>query len=219
MKNTTLFIDFDSTFSQAEAFDILVEISIQDEKQRKKAYKRIKELNDLSMSGLIEIQEALEEQVKLIEATKNDINRLSEQLKTMVSKSILANQEFLVTNKEHIHIISNGFEDFIKPVIEWFGLNSNQVYANRFIYNENNQIINLDKETPLSRPAGKPIIIKELNLKTRIIMLGDGFNDYQVKKAGVSDLFLLFTENIRRERVVPFADKIIHSFDDVIPLL
>lgn len=171
------------------------------------------------MSGLIEIQEALEEQVKLIEATKEHIHLLSERLKTMVSKSILANQDFLVKNKEHIHIISNGFEDFIKPVIEWFGLNTNQVYANRFIYDENGKIINLDKETPLSRPAGKPIIIQELNLDTKIIMLGDGYNDYQVKKAGVSDLFILFTENVRRERVVPLADEIATNFDEVISII
>lgn len=214
--NTILFIDFDSTFNQVEALEALLEISIPDEAERAPVMQKLEELTNLGMEGKIDYMESLTQRMKLLSATRADIGKLVEKLKTTISKSIVANKEFLVKNRDQVYIISNGFEDFIKPIIADFGLHEDQVYANRFVYDEEDNVIGVDQDNPLSRGGGKPIVIKSLNLDGRIIMIGDGYNDYRAKEGGAVDEFILFIENIRRESVVDKADKIVESFDEII---
>ena len=63
---------------------------------------------------------------------------------------------------------------------------------------ENEKIIGYDKNNPLSKSHGKVKIIKELNLKGVIRIIGDGYTDYEIKKEGLANYFYLFTENIKR---------------------
>lgn len=214
--NATLFIDFDSTFNQVEALEALLEISIPNDTDRASVMGQLVELTNLGMEGKIDYMESLSRRMELLNATKSDIITLVEKLKTLISPSISANKDFLVANKDNIHIISNGFEDFIKPIIEDFGLHIEQVYANRFLYDEDENIVGVDPDNPLAKGGGKPIVINALNIDGKIIMIGDGYNDYRAKEGGSVDEFILFTENVTRDSVVPLADKIVSSFDEVI---
>ncbi len=219
MQNTKLFIDFDSTFTKVEALEALLQFSIPDETLRQPILEQIEDLTNQGMEGRLDYMESLDRRMALLNADRNDVTDLIDYLYTQISDSIKANKDYLLDNKESIYIISNGFEDFIKPVIARFGLNPDQVYANRFIYDENGKISGVDKANPLAGEAGKPKVIKSLNLPDQVIMLGDGFNDYQAKQGGAADQFILFTENIRRDSVVPLADKVAESFDEVIEII
>ncbi len=212
----TLFIDFDSTFNQVEALEALLEISIPNDEERSSVMDQLVALTNLGMEGKIDYMESLSKRMELLSANKQDIYALIEKLKTLISPSILANKDYFIAHKDNIHIISNGFEDFIKPIIEDFGLHSHQVYANRFLYDAEDHIIGVDPNNPLAKEGGKPIVINGLNIEGKIIMIGDGFNDYRAKEGGAVDEFILFTENVTRDSVVPLADKIVSSFDEVI---
>lgn len=211
-----MFIDFDSTFNQVEALDSLIEITIHDQEQREMVMAEIERITDLGMSGKINYMQSLRERFNLLSADRDDVSKLAQKLYKSISPSFVAHQRFFIENKNNISIISNGFKDFIIPVITKFGLLSSQVYANTFVYDENNNIIGLDTANPLAQEAGKPKVIKKLQLNQKIIMLGDGYNDYQVKKEGACETFILYTENIRREDLVKYADVIASNFDDVL---
>jgi len=219
LMDATLFIDFDSTFNQKEALEVLLEISIPNEDDRAPVLQKLEELTNLGMEGKIDYMQSLTQRMALLAATKDHISLLVERLKQTVTPSIVKHQEFLVNNKDQVHIISNGFSDFIRPVIEDFGLRTDHVHANSFVYNDQGEITSLDKNNPLSKGGGKPIVINSLNLTGKIIMIGDGFNDYQAKKGGAADQFILFTENVRRESVVPLADAIAENFDEVLEII
>ena len=217
--DTHLFIDFDSTFNQVEALDNLIEITIHDSEKKEKVMNEIATITDLGMAGKLNYMESLKQRLNLLDAYKKDVEQLSEQLYQTITESFVQHQQFFQQNRDHISIISNGFKDFILPVVTKFGLHPHQVYANSFLYNQQNKVIGVDENNPLSREAGKPKVIQQLQIKEKIIMIGDGYNDYQVKKEGCCDTFILFTENVLRENMVQYADVVASNFAEVLKYL
>ncbi len=218
MQNSKYFIiDFDSTFTKVEALDVLGEISLEGKPHREEALDRIKEVTDLGMEGKLSFRESLEERIRLLDAHRDHIPVLVSRLSKQVSKSFKRNKEFLHRHSEHIFILSNGFKDFIIPIVEKFGISAENVYANDFIYDEDGSITGFDKNNPLAaEDGGKPSQIAELNLKGEVFVLGDGYTDYEIRKAGLANKFYAFTENVRRERVLENADHIAPTLDEVL---
>ena len=66
----------------------------------------------------------------------------------------------------------------------------------------------------LSQNNGKPRQIEALNLEGEIYVLGDGYTDYEIKKAGIAHKFYAFTENVRREKVLENADHEAPTLDE-----
>ncbi|MEM9339819.1 MAG: phosphoglycerate dehydrogenase [Bacteroidota bacterium] len=215
MKDNQYFvIDFDSTFTKVEALDVLAEISHKDEKKREKAVGEIKAITDLGMSGELSFRESLYKRIDILKAHKNDIPELIDRLSKLVTKSFQRNKDFISKYKEQIFIVSNGFKDFIDPIVGAYGIAPENVYANEFIYGENGEIEGFDEANLLSENNGKPNQIKALNLDGEVFVLGDGYTDYEIKKAGLAHKFYAFTENVRRERVLENADHEAPSLDE-----
>ena len=219
LRNTHLFIDFDSTFNQIEALDRLIEITIKDEQQKEKILAEIVEITNLGMAGKLDYMQSLSRRIDLLNATKADVEQLAADLYETITPSILKHQDWLVDNKESVYIISNGFKDFIVPVIEKFGLRPDAVYANEFEFDNDGNVIGVEQSNPLAKEAGKPKVIEALKLDGRVVMLGDGYNDYQVKKHNQCDDFIVLTENVSRESVIPLADFVAANFTEVINYL
>ncbi len=207
-------IDFDSTFTKVEAFDLLAEISLKDHPQREEKIRKIKEITNGGMDGSLSFRESLELRIKLLEAKKSHITQLINALKDQVSVSIHRNKEFLVKNASNIYIVSNGFTDFIAPIVKEYGIQNEHVFANSFEYDEQENIIGYDKQNKLSANGGKVALLKSLNLKGDVNVIGDGYTDYEIKEAGLADKFYAFTENVERDSVLKNADHITPSFDE-----
>lgn len=199
-------IDFDSTFTQVEALDILAEISLKDSKNKEKAIQEIKEITDLGMDGNMSFRESLQKRIDLLDARKEHISELVSRLGGYISKSFHRNKAFITNNKDNIFIVSNGFKDFIVPIVGKYGIEQRNVFANEFVYDENDNIIGFDAENVLSENNGKPKQIEKLNLDGEVFVLGDGFTDYEIRKAGFANKFYAFTENVTREKVLNEAD-------------
>lgn len=212
--NQYFIIDFDSTFTKVEALDILAEISLDGQTYKQESINRIKEVTDLGMAGQLSFRESLEERVKLLEASKEHLPKLIEKLSKQVSKSFQRNKDFISKYKDMIYIMSNGFKDFIIPIVEPYGIHPEHVFANDFTYSEAGEITGFDKSNLLSENDGKPNQIRALNLSGEVFVLGDGYTDYEIKKAGLAHKFYAFTENVRRERVLENADHEAPSLDD-----
>ncbi|EPR70526.1 D-3-phosphoglycerate dehydrogenase [Cyclobacterium qasimii M12-11B] len=209
-------IDFDSTFTKVEALDILGEISLKDDPLKVEKLQSIKDITDQGMEGKITFRESLVQRVEILNANKDQISELIAALMKKVSDSFQRNKEFLLENRNDIYIISNGFKDFVAPIVTSFGIKPENVFANEFVYDESGKITGFNKDNPLSQNNGKPDTIKKLNLTGDIYVIGDGYTDYEIKASGVANKFYAFTENIHRPSVSSKADHIAPSLDEIL---
>jgi D-3-phosphoglycerate dehydrogenase / 2-oxoglutarate reductase len=214
--NKKFIIDFDSTFTQVEALDVLGEISLKDDSKKAEKIQAIKDITDAGMEGTLTFRESLEKRIDILQASKSQIKDLVDELQSKVSKSFTRNIEFLKENAENIYIISNGFKDFIVPIVNVYGIQSSNVFANEFEYDSEDKIIGFNRENPLSKNGGKSETIKRLNLEGDIYVIGDGYTDYEIKAAGLANKFYAFTENVSRPKVTSKADHIAPSLDEIL---
>ena len=216
MNKKTLIIDFDSTFISGESLDILAESSLDNVKGGSAITTQIAEITTMGMAGEISFEESLKKRIALINCHNSTIPTIADKLKSLVSQSITNNIAFFKKHTDDIYIISSGFAELITPVVADFGIKIDNVIANTFIYDDRGYIVGYDTNNPLCRSYGKPNVIKNLNIDKPIIMVGDGYNDYQVKEQGLSELFIAYTEHQHREKIVKLADISADSFDVVI---
>lgn len=216
--NKYFVIDFDSTFTKVEAFDVLAEISLNEHPERKKRVEKIKEITTQGMDGAISFRESLEKRLSLLGSHKDHLPVLVGQLKDQVSESFKRNREFFQTFSDNIYIISNGFKDFIIPIVTEYGVKAENVLANEFRFDESGNIAGFDENNPLSANNGKVEQLKRLNLPGDVYVIGDGYTDYEMKKAGLANKFYAFTENVERESIVEKADHITPSLDEILYL-
>jgi D-3-phosphoglycerate dehydrogenase len=215
-KPTYFIIDFDSTFTQVEALDELCKISLNGRDDKDDILRQIQEITDRGMEGNLSLRQSLEERILLLKAHKTHLEPLVAQLKKLVTKSFIRNKAFLSENSEHIYILSNGFKEFIVPVVEEYGIKPDHVLANSFTFDAKGNIIGFDKNNVLSENQGKVKKVAALNLKGEVNVIGDGYTDYEIRAAGKADSFFAFTENVSRASVVAKADHIAPSLDEVL---
>lgn len=207
-------IDFDSTFTQVEALDELARISLKNHPEKEKIYEKIEELTNLAMEGKMSFRESLTGRVQLLEANRNHLKELIGVLKKKVSASFSRNKTFFKKHSDSVLIVSGGFKEFIIPVVLPYHIAKENIYANTFIFDNNDQIIGYDEQNPLSQEGGKVTLLKELDLKGDIYGIGDGHSDFQLKEFGMIEKFYAFTENIERKTVAEKADHVTPSFDE-----
>jgi len=207
-------IDFDSTFTQVEALDELARISLKDHPDRELIYKKIEDLTNASMEGRLSFTDSLEQRVKLLEATREHLKLLVRHLRKKVSTSFSRNSDFFKNHQDEVLIVSGGFKEFIIPVVTEYHIKKENIYANTFVFNEDDKIVGYDRTNPLSQEGGKVKLLKELNLPGDIFGIGDGYSDFQLKESGMIKKFFAYTENIERKSVTEKADHITPSFDE-----
>lgn len=215
MENKKHFIiDFDSTFTQVEALDILGEISLSNDKDKDKKLREVGDLTNLGMKGEISFRKSLEKRLELLEAHQHHLDPLVENLRQKVSSSFVRNKEFFSEFHEYIYIISNGFKEFIVPIVKEYGIKEKNVFANTFEFDGEGKIIGFDDQNILSSNNGKVEQLKKLKLQGDVYVIGDGYTDYEIKAAGLANKFYAFTENVERENVLAKADHITPSLDE-----
>jgi D-3-phosphoglycerate dehydrogenase / 2-oxoglutarate reductase len=216
--NKYFVIDFDSTFTKVEAFDVLADISLQDHPEQEDRKKKIIEITNQGMDGSISFRESLEKRLNLLAPSQHHLPALITKLKGSVSESFKRNKEFFQQYSDNIYIISNGFREFIEPIVTEFGIKAENILANEFRFDKDGKVIGFDTENPLSANGGKVEQLKKLNLPGDIYVIGDGYTDYEIKHAGLANKFFAFTENVERENVKSKADHITPSLDEFLYL-
>ena len=216
--NKSFVIDFDSTFTQVEALDVLGEISLANEPDKKEKLERLENLTNRGMDGELSFRESLVQRLELLNAHKKHLQPLVKVLKGKISSSFVRNQAFFEENRDNIYIVSNGFKEFIVPIVKELGIKEDHVFANSFKYDEGGKIIGFDTDNVLSSNNGKVATLKALDLKGDVYMIGDGYTDYEVRAAGLANKFYAFTENVERDNVLSKADHITPSMDEFLYL-
>lgn len=214
MKNKYLIIDFDSTFIEIEALDALAELALANHPLRDEYLGKIKSLTAAGMEGKLPLSESLEERLKLLNANQSHCEQLIPVLLEKITASFKRNSSFFKNHANNIYIVSNGFKEYILPIVTFLGIRADHVFANTFTYDQDGFINGLDKNNPLAQNQGKAKVVKDLNLRGTVWVIGDGVTDYEIRATGAADAFYALTENIQREQVTHKADVIIKSFDE-----
>ena len=212
MQNKTLILDFDSTFIQTEALDELAVIVTRAHPQSKAIVAKIRQITAAGMEGSMPFHESLIRRLLLLQANRKHIEELIANLSIKISNSFRQNSQFLKQFAENIYIVSNGFKEYILPVVSPFGIKTAHVFANTFSYDEQGNIIGLDYDNPLAGEQGKVKVVKSLHLSGDIWVIGDGITDYEIRAANAAHVFCAFIENISRPAVVAKADHILKNF-------
>ena len=207
-------IDFDSTFTKVEALDLLGEIALANHPEKEKVLNQIKEITNKGMEGTLNLRDSIEERLNILSPHKDHLNELITRLKKQVSKSFERNREFFNKYRNHIYIVSNGFKEFIVPIVSEYGIKPDHVLANEFTYDEQGNITGFDVTNALASNEGKVETIKNLDLEGDVYVIGDGYTDFEIKKAGLATKFYAFTENVSRGSVLENADHVAPSFDE-----
>jgi D-3-phosphoglycerate dehydrogenase len=217
MKSTETFIfDFDSTFIQVEALDVLCEIIYENNSNGQQVLSEIQRLTNLGMEGKLSLKESLTKRIELLQANRDHLGSVIEALRHKVSNSVIRNRSFFKQHADDIYIISNGFKEIIIPIVQVYGIKPEHVLANTFRFDHNGKIIGFDEKDELCENKGKVLKIKSLNLKGEVIMIGDGYTDYETLQGGAATKFYAFTENVSRAVVVEKADRLAPSLDEIL---
>ena len=213
---TFFVIDFDSTFTQVEAMEELAAISLENDPEKELFIEKIKQLTDLAMEGKMPFSKSLKARIALLSAKKYHIGMLVNRLRKRVSVSFARNKPFFKDYKGQIYIISGGFREFIVPVVKPYFIDEEHIFANTFVFDKKNNITGVDETNPLAQENGKVKLIKQLKLQGNVIVIGDGYTDFQIFEAGLAQQFFAFTENISRASVIKKAQQIAPSLDEIL---
>ncbi|HOO09599.1 MAG TPA: phosphoglycerate dehydrogenase [Cyclobacteriaceae bacterium] len=216
--NTYFVIDFDSTFTKVEAFDVLADISLKGHPEKETIKRQIMDLTNQGMEGSLSFRESLKKRLELLSPNKSHLEQLVTVLKGLVSDSFKRNKAFFEKSNGNIYIISNGFHAFIDPIVTEYGVKKENIFANQFHFNDKGEVTGFDESNPLSSNNGKVELLKRLNLPGDVYVIGDGYTDYEIKHSGLANKFFAFTENVERGNVLSKADHITPSLDEFLYL-
>ena len=218
-ENVYLILDFDSTIITKETLDELAKISLDKDNKKEQKIKEISNLTDKAMSGEISFLHALNERIKILNADKKHLQSLSQKLNDCVSPSFKSFKDYIKENIDKIYIVSGGFTDLIYPIVREYGIKKNHIFANSFKFDKKDKIIGVDSKKYLAQKSGKIKAVRSLKLSGTVIVVGDGWTDYQIKQAGLARYFIAYTESIARERVLKNGDLEAASFADVLKFI
>ena len=205
-------IDWDSTACQKETLDFVAEFVLSDAE-----LEEFRTCTDQGMTGNLSFSESLAQRFAMLRARRDQIEEAGELLVEHLDPTVVARRPCIEKNQDRIYVVSGGFEELILPSISKIGIRPDHVYANRFIYDEDDYVIGADPERLTAHDGGKAAQVKALALSGLKVVVGDGHNDLLIKELGCADVFIAYTRHQYRETVVASADASTDSFEE--PLL
>nr|WP_312812346.1 phosphoglycerate dehydrogenase [Brevundimonas sp.] len=215
--DTPVFVfDFDSTLVRIETLEALAELSLAGAPDAAERKAKIAELTELAMNGHLGFGEALQQRLALLGLRREHVETLADRILDEATISVRRNVDFFERNAERIYILSGGFTEVIAPLAARLGIAPDHVLANELVYDDEGRVTGVNEANPLARENGKPTVISSLKLERPIVIVGDGWNDAEVKLSGAADRFYAFTEIAARPKVVEVADAVASSMDELL---
>ena len=216
MTGPTFIFDFDSTLVRFETLEALGDIALEGRPDRHQRLAEVARLTEQAMAGEVGFGEALRRRLEILGLRREHVAALAERAADALTTSVRRNADFFQRHADQVVILSGGFGEVILPVAERLGVPAERVFCNTLRYDSEGQVVGADDANPLSHDDGKPAVIRSLGLPGPVVMVGDGWNDAEVKLRGAADRFYAFTEVARREPVVAAADAEASSLDEVL---
>ncbi len=219
-REPSLVFDFDSTLVTVEGADELFRHSLESSPNVKAAHDsdarlaRFRELTDLGMAGTISYEESFAARMALLDLSFREVEQVAESLLEHLTPSVRRCREHFRTHADRSWIVSGGFEELIRPVADWLGIDRSRIRAHRLRFDAEDRLAGVDPTTPIAR-GGKPEAMRELDLPRPVWVIGDGATDLELRELGLAERFFAFTENRARPSVTARADHTLHSIEDL----
>jgi len=204
-KAKLLFVDCDSTLSAIEGIDELARLS------DPTIFAEVVALTNAAMNGDLPLNEVFGKRMEIIKPNQSMANEVA---RLYIEHIVTGAREFIVTAKSKGWIpviLSGGFEQLIRPLANYLGIN--HVEAVPLFFNENGNYTGYDTDFPTTRNHGKNEIINEWTraiLPARVVMIGDGISDLETKPD--IDVMVGFGGIISRDKVKAGSDIWVESF-------
>lgn len=184
-----------------------------------------------AMDGSMNLEQALEERLRIINCTPADIKRFI--VAHPPSSRMVPGIEGLISALQArgiaVYLISGGFRELTLPIAKYLGVPKENVFANRMNWQwddetgEPSRLVGFDTNEPTAHNQGKPAAIariRQRNPYNTVVMVGDGITDLEaVQVSGGADLFIGFGGVVERPAVAAGADWYIHSYNQLINTL
>ena len=211
----TWVFDFDSTLVDFETLERLADLSLEGVADADARRAEIARLTDATMAGEIPFAEGLARRLALLPLTRDHVRAVAAEAVARLTPSVARNRAFFRQHADRIVIVSGGFDEVIAPVAEALGIAPDRVIANTLTWDAEGRVTGV-ADSPLLQPSGKALALQ--SRPRPVVMIGDGWTDYEVRQAGVADRFYAFTEVVRRAPVVAVSDAEVRSLDEVLHL-
>lgn len=207
----TVVFDVDSTLAAIEGIDWLA--TLRDPEIARES----EELTAKAMAGEMPIEAVYTRRLARIRPTGAELLMLADAYQHTAEAGAHELIAELQAAKVHVHLLSGGLRASIIPLALQLGVPADRVHAVSLARDEDGTFSLLDGEQPLATQQGKPLTVQRLQLRTPVVMVGDGSTDAAVR--GVVDSFIAYTGVARREKVVAVADAEARSFAELRSLL
>lgn len=219
MQYASVVFDFDSTVVDCETLDVVSEIALAVREDADSILAEVKRITALGMEGKLSFDESLSRRIALVAPTRAAIEQVAHDIVSRITPSFLAHSDFFAAHRGDVAIVSGGFDDIIWPVADTLGIPRELVFANAFVFDAQGVATGVDTTRPSARAGGKARAVTKAQLARPLMIVGDGWTDYEIKEKGAADAFVAYTQYARREPVVAVADAEVRSFDELLGVL
>lgn len=205
-------MDWDSTACRKETLDFVAELVLNDVELQE-----FRTCTDKGMTGNLSFSESLALRFSMLRVHRDQVVEAGQLLVEHLDPTAVARRKCIEKIQDRVYVLSGGFEELILPSISELGIRPDHVYANCFIYDEDDYVIGADPDRLTAQDDGKAAQLEALDIDGFKIVVGDGYNDLRIKMLECADVFIAYTRHQRRPEVVAGADASIDSFAE--PLL
>ena len=210
-----LVFDFDSTVVALEGLDELARIALADDPDRERTVEAIEAITRDGMSGAIGIDESLQRRLAMLTIERRHVDAVVRLLRRRLSPSFRRHAAAVKRNAGRIHVVASGFREYVEPVCRDLGIPPERIHCNAFLW-KGQRVAGFDAASPLAKPGGKARAVRALRLPGRVVAIGDGITDAEIRDDGAAHEFVAYCENVEREAVVARADRVARSVDEVL---
>jgi len=204
-KYRIIFFDVDSTLVTIEGIDVLARDNPE-----------IARMTEAAMNGEIPLDEVYARRLEIIRPTRDDVAQLSRRY----LQSLVPGAEETVGKLRDagciVHLVTAGIEQALNPLAKKLGVG---LHAVRLRFSEDGRYEDFDRASPLARPGGKEVIVRDIRARTKgkAAFIGDGVSDLEARPA--VDLFIGFGGVHTRARVRENADVFIADLSELPAIL
>lgn len=204
-------IDVDSTLCGIEGIDWLAE------RRGAEVGRAVTQLTDSAMRGEIVLDAVYGKRLALVRPSADDLAALADAYRESIAPGAAQAIRRIRDARTRVVLVSGGLREAIVPVARDLGIPDADVHAVPVLHEASGAFLDYDDRSPLARSGGKPDVVETLELPRRVLAVGDGATDLELRR--VTDAFAAFTGFVSRPAVVSAADGAIASFDQLVELV
>jgi HAD superfamily phosphoserine phosphatase-like hydrolase len=199
MPISDVLFDFDSTLVDLETLDELLRLSLEEQTGTRgcaAVLARIRAITEDGMNGRMDLAESLTLRLRAAALRREHVDSFRAGIRSHLTPGMPEVFDRLRRRGIRTWILSGGIAECIEPVADLLQVPYDRLIANRFLYDEQGNVTDVDRGNPLASSGGKTDAIRRLRAEGRIggsiCVVGDGMTDAHTYLSGAAERFIGF---------------------------